>query len=1466
MFTMLFVISMSLGCSDKKIEPPVTKPSELVRLPITLEYLGPTSVRSGDTVKLELAVDAPDGIPTKAQWLQTEGPSVTLSSVTSERPTFVAPEINSGSASLVFEVTVQSFDSVGSPTTKSVRIDLLPVAISLSAGDDVVTYAESEVTLHGVSNLSVDHPQDIQWTQTHGQQVTLINADTYSPSFTAPRVNSVEELIFTLKVVTAGAEVDDEISVSISPVPSEIVYAMPNPDVMQFAVPEPIELSVPVPTSKVFKAEAGSNVALAPTASIPQGFSTQWRQISGPPVSIISPEAQTTSFTAPHGESNIPIIIRLTITNTDNGELTATDQEIHVVATRMANKIDVLPGSEVSVHSVVPLSPGESVSHSWTQISGPPITLTGQTTSNVTFTAPITPSEIKIENTATPSSTGVAKVTVHSINVVPVDKISHESQTAYTDSRVTLHAIGTASTSYTWSQLSGPTVSLSTTSQSSTQFTSPNSTVDGASIEIQSTAVTPAENGQPAITETKIYTIKLLAAKPQLSAIVKPANIATVAGEVGRFNATVSGGTAPYSYDWTYLSGPVLTLDESEPSSPSFIAPSVLTQSASVYSITIEDSEGKKLILTTSIQLKPAPPFRVEISSPPFSVSGTQVGLYASALGDVASYAWSQTRGPSVVLSQDNSYAPFFTAPAVTVSTLFSFEVTVTDALSNIHTKEVTIQVIPTPLPNIDILKVQTPPKISLLEGETTTLAVGVSGGVAPYAYDWQLASSNLIGSLDNRNSSTPQYTIPATLDQDIDLPLSVTVTDNNGESITSPVMVRGLNRTLIVDAGNDIDTKPDSQLNLHAQIVNPTGALPYTYLWTQVGASNISITNSNSNNPLIVLPTGSGVYEFSLNVTDSAGRVATDSVKISATENLVANAGKNQSVVEEALVTLHGLDVGALGSTSVEWTQIEGPSVSIDDADTLNPSFMAPSTATPIKLSFLLTAIDSKMRQATDSISITVQPNPPIVQIIGSVKVVENNQATYSAHASGGVPPYTYQWQSLSGDIALTFNSPVDEKQVTVSTPSFTKQDDLGHINVEVTDVRGRKVNDTITLSLGQAPSAPVLNVTANLASNLPSGGSSPIVSSVSNGTAPYQFDWSDQNDGGSFGPDNSVQNPLYTAPQVSSNKVITVSVDVEDANNEQAYTNETILVKATPIKFKINSNVQVQRGQIVSLHAAFSGATLPVTATWKNISHAANTMINENKSVSVNTDSYSYDTSELTPGDYLITFTVKEAGGRERSALFNLTVVTPNRTFIAPNNTTVAIEEHFTGKASITPTFSGEEFTFTVSKSPATAPDLTISPMKGKEVTLSAQHLSAGVDAHYTVIATNGNEQYQKEFNLKTKKAIKPVSAIVCSGDTCGLIPGLDPSEQCSAATPFAVTTFKNSDDGSQVFTKSCGSQNFCERDWWQGTSDRTECIQFDTDQTYYRNFECSYCCTSDNCNQNAFPPKNTLYKGKS
>lgn len=148
-----------------------------------------------------------------------------------------------------------------------------PVGVAANAGPDQTVILGSQVTLNG--NGSTGPITAFNWVQTAGTPVSLVNADTAAPSFTAPEVTGV--LTFALTVQGEGGPSSDTVNVEVvNTIPAPVANAGADQTVQQ-----------------------GTLVTLTGSAT-GDATSFSWQQISGPPVQIINGNTAAATFTAPN--------------------------------------------------------------------------------------------------------------------------------------------------------------------------------------------------------------------------------------------------------------------------------------------------------------------------------------------------------------------------------------------------------------------------------------------------------------------------------------------------------------------------------------------------------------------------------------------------------------------------------------------------------------------------------------------------------------------------------------------------------------------------------------------------------------------------------------------------------------------------------------------------------------------------------------------------------------------------------------------------------------------------------------------------------------------------------------------------------------------------------------------------------------------------------------------------------------
>ena len=177
---------------------------------VTLGSAAPSAKVGADQTVSELTIVTlngsestdPDNAISSYAWQQIDGPAVALSDANSPQPTFAAPEVASGAASLSFKLTVTNSSGLKSTAKSLVNVTQAEAAPTASAGTARTVSAGSTVKLTGSgSAASDDTVASLHWHQISGAPVTLSDPASATPTFTAKKAGQYNNpLTFGLTV------------------------------------------------------------------------------------------------------------------------------------------------------------------------------------------------------------------------------------------------------------------------------------------------------------------------------------------------------------------------------------------------------------------------------------------------------------------------------------------------------------------------------------------------------------------------------------------------------------------------------------------------------------------------------------------------------------------------------------------------------------------------------------------------------------------------------------------------------------------------------------------------------------------------------------------------------------------------------------------------------------------------------------------------------------------------------------------------------------------------------------------------------------------------------------------------------------------------------------------------------------------------------------------------------------------
>src|SRR4249919_3298378 len=392
---------------------------------------------------------------------------------------------------------------------------------------------------------------------------------------------------------------------------------------------------------------------------------------------------------------------------------------------------------------------------------------------------------------------------------------------------------------------------------------------------------------------------------------------------------TLDVGAVP---TWSQVSGPAVTLDTSNPLSPSFLTPDVPAAGATLtfrLTVTCPDNSNGSNDGTVSIINVNRPPVTYASAAPPIVYAGDAVTLHSYAPagspvssdpdGDSLTYLWTRTAGPVVTLANATTPTATFTAPVTGGSYTLQFQLRISDRPTGglISTAAVVVNVTGNLPP---IARLVCPAQVSelghvLLDGSTSS---DPNGG--PLTYQWtQLQGSPGIA-VGGEAGNNVQFNAPLlTTGQDGLLEFQLKVTDTSGLFDLATCM------TQINDVTPPLITVP---ANITAEATSATGAIVNYNASAQDAVDDAApyvpacVPPAGSTFPLAAPPTQQKTTAVACTATDTSGNTA--------------NAGFNVTVRDTTppVITVPGaLGVEATGSSGATATFSAPTSDAVDGA-----------------------------------------------------------------------------------------------------------------------------------------------------------------------------------------------------------------------------------------------------------------------------------------------------------------------------------------------------------------------------------------------------------------------------------------------------------------------------------------------------------------------------------------------------
>ena len=932
-----------------------------------------------------------------------------------------------------------------------------------NAGPDQFALPNSAVALDGAGSSDPNGAIiSYSWSQVSGTLVTLSGAGTPMPSFTAPDGNHT--LLFRLTVTDDSGERAS--------------------DLVQVIVNTP-----PVPNAGPDQAvTAGAGAALNGTGSYdPDGtiVSYAWAQTAGTSVTLTGANTATPVFTAP----SVPGTLTFRLTVTDNNGLTAFDTvnvlvRMPPVSNAGADQF-AQPGVQVALNGTGSHDPdGAIVSYAWTQTVGAPVTLTGADTATPSFTAPSLSGTLTFQLIVTDDNGLSGSDTVNvMVNQLPVADAGPD-QTVFLSTGVTLSGAGSydpdgAIASYAWVQTAGTSVTLTGANTATPSFTTP-ATPGGLTFRL--TIID--SSGQGSSDSVTIVVVAGPRANAGPDSVIATGQTPTLTG-TGSYDPD---GTI-VSYAWAQTAGTPVTLTGADTATPGFIAPSL--PGTLTFQLIVTDNSGYQGSDTVNIIIVDNYHQPVETAFAYRVITGTALALTDDSVAAITSpfpvrFPANPAGYTTVYVSSNGNISftgsnPSFSNTGLPTTSFSTLVAPFWDDLNPGVGGGVYWQMVGT-APNRElVIEWRDVPSYSCGGAAKFQVVFFENNPGILFNYADVIFGST---SCDAGASATVGVQIAPTLARQYSL--------NTAALRNNLALLWKQNFEPVANGGADQWVIAGSTVTLDGTGSTDPDGSTLAYAWTQLAGTPVTLTGADTATPAFTAPDVLETLVFQLTVTDDRGAAVSDSVDVTIHLPPIANAGPDQIVLPNTVVTLNGAGSSDPDGTiaSYSWTQESGTAVALTGADTATPGFTSPDV--PGNLTFRLAVRDN--RGASASAFVTVLVNLPPAANSGPDQIVLSNAVVALTGAGSSDPDGTiasFAWTQTAGTAVVLSGADTAAPGFTAPNASVTLT-----FQLTVTDNRGATASDTVNVTVNLPPAADAgadKLVLANAAVTLTGSGTDP-------------------------------------------------------------------------------------------------------------------------------------------------------------------------------------------------------------------------------------------------------------------------------------------------------------------------------------------------------------------------------------
>ena len=243
------------------------------------------TVQEGDTVTLSGTASDQDGDQLTYSWSHDSSLEIILTDADSLAPSFTAPQVH-GNTTITFTLMADDGRENGTDTVQVTVLDEPANSPpSVDAGEPVAVREGAQVTLNATASDQDGDQLTYSWSHDSALDISLVNTDSLSPTFTAPQVSANTIVAFTLTADDGTDTHSDTVTVTILDVSDNLPDTIINPSLNNSVVLDPPEQRGPRDIGRITLTSDTPGVIEASwvtPSETPAGYRISWAQVGDP--------------------------------------------------------------------------------------------------------------------------------------------------------------------------------------------------------------------------------------------------------------------------------------------------------------------------------------------------------------------------------------------------------------------------------------------------------------------------------------------------------------------------------------------------------------------------------------------------------------------------------------------------------------------------------------------------------------------------------------------------------------------------------------------------------------------------------------------------------------------------------------------------------------------------------------------------------------------------------------------------------------------------------------------------------------------------------------------------------------------------------------------------------------------------------------------------------------------------------